>query len=169
MVIKGAIGNGGGHSLPEFAHALGGDANGVMNLGVTADFNPGGLLPPARALYDRFHAEHAKQFPDKTASAQTGLGFNGMLTLLREVVPRAGSMDPEHIRQAALELDLPEGSGVLGWGTKFDATSHDNVRAAPFVSQWQRGALRVTGPASFAQVKPVTGPLPPWGQRGDLG
>ena len=169
LVIKGAIGNGGGHSLPEFAQALGGDANGVMNLGVTADFNPGGLLPAARTLYDGFHAEHTKQFPDKTASAQTGLGFNGMWTLLKEVVPRAGSMDPDHIRQAALALDLPAGSGVLGWGTKFDPTTHDNVRAVPFVSQWQRGKLRVTGPANFAQVKPVTGPLPPWGQRGELG
>jgi branched-chain amino acid transport system substrate-binding protein len=167
--VKGVIGNGGGHSLPEFAEALGDDVNGVFNLGIAADFNPGGLLPPTRELYDRFHAEHARQFPGHSASAQTGLGFNGLWTLLKEVLPRAGSLEPDKVREAALALDLPVGSSILGWGTKFDPLTHDNMRALPFVEQWQKKELRVVGPAEFAQTKTIVMPLRPWGRRGQIG
>jgi len=169
LEIKGMIGNGGGHSLPEFAQALGDDANGVFNVGIASDFNADGLLPETRKLFDRFHAEHAKQFPDRVASAQTGLGFNGMWTLLKEVLPRAQSLDPDKVREAALALDLPPGSSVLGWGTKFDPKTHDNIRAIPFVGQWQKKALRIVGPVEFAQTKNIVVPLPAWGKRGDLG
>ena len=169
LEIKGAIGNGGGHSLPEFAQALGDDVNGVFNLGITAEFNTAGLLPEASDLYRRFHDEHAKQFAGRVASAQTGLGFNGMWALLKEILPRAGSLDVDKIREAALALDLPAGSGILGWGTKFDPVTHDNVRAVPFVEQWQRKEVRVIGPAEFAQTQTVVMPLPPWGRRGGIG
>ncbi len=169
LALKGAIGNGGGHSLPEFAAAMGDDANGVFNLGISPDFNADGLQTDARALYTRFHAEHAKQFPGKTASAQTGLGFNGMWTLLKEILPRAGSLEPDKVRAAALALDLPAGSGILGWGVKFDPATHDNTRAVPFVEQWQKKQLRVVGPAQFAQTKTIVMPLPPWSKRGDIG
>jgi branched-chain amino acid transport system substrate-binding protein len=169
LEIKGAIGNGGGHSLPEFAEALGDDVNGVFNLGITAEFNAEGLQPAARDLYRRFHAEHAKQFAGRVASAQTGLGFNGMWTLLKEILPRAGSLDVDRIREAALALDLPAGSSILGWGTKFDPVTHDNIRAVPFVEQWQKKEVRVISPAEFAQTRNIVMPLPPWGKRGGIG
>lgn len=169
LQIKGAIGNGGGHSLPEFAQALGDDVNGVFNLGITAEFNSAGLQPAARELYQRFHEEHGKQFAGRVASAQTGLGFNGMWTLLHEILPRAGSLDVDKIRDAALALDLPIGTSILGWGTKFDPVTHDNIRAVPFVEQWQQKQVRVIAPAEFAQAQDVVMPLPPWGKRAGVG
>ena len=42
---------------------------------------------------------------------------------MNEVLPRAikkyGGVDPEALRKAALEVDLPEGGTMLGFGVKF--------------------------------------------------
>ncbi len=60
------------------------------------------------------------------------------MLLLTEVVPRAikkyGGVDPEALRKAALEVDLPEGGTMLGFGVKFPADGSmagQNERVVP--------------------------------------
>ena len=60
-----------------------------------------------------------------------------------EVLPRAikkhGGIDAEALRKAALEVDLPEGGTMLGFGVKFEGESGpmagQNDRAFPVILQ----------------------------------
>ena len=53
------------------------------------------------------------------------MGFNQTWIFLNDVLPRAikdhGGFDPEALRQAALETDIPEGGTIQGYGVKFFA------------------------------------------------
>jgi branched-chain amino acid transport system substrate-binding protein len=92
-----------------------------------------------------------------------------MYTLLTEILPAAGGMDTEKIRQAALALDKPVGSSIVGWGLKFDPKTQNNTRAFPTIDQWQNRQIAAIGPAPFGMAKKVTMPLPDWGQRANVG
>jgi hypothetical protein len=86
--------------------------------------------------------------------------------LLTEVVPRAikkyGGIDPEALRKAALEVDLPEGGTMLGFGVKFPeggSMAGQNERSFPVVIQYVDDKSYVVWPKSQAQRDPVL-PLP---------
>src|SRR5690606_40228857 len=70
---------------------------------------------------------HEKRFDGRKASAHTGMGFNAMWTVLKDILPAAGSMDTQAIREAALALDKPIGSTIVGWGVKFDRPEERRV------------------------------------------
>src|SRR5438094_7238880 len=63
---------------------------------------------------------------------------------MSEVLPRAikkhGGIDAEALRKAALEVDLPEGGTMLGFGVKFEGESGpmagQNDRAFPVILQY---------------------------------
>ena len=65
---------------------------------------------------------------------------------LTEVLPRAikkyGGVDPEALRKAALEVDLPEGGTMLGFGVKFHGEGQpmagQNERSFPVVDPVRR-------------------------------
>ena len=56
-------------------------------------------------------------------SAHVGMAASNTYVFLTEVLPRAikkyGGVDPEALRKAALETDIPEGGTMLGFGVKF--------------------------------------------------
>ena len=56
-------------------------------------------------------------------SAHVGMAASNTYVFLTEVLPRAikkyGGVDPDALRKAALEVDLPEGGTMLGFGVKF--------------------------------------------------
>lgn len=168
LSVKVMIGNGGAHNVNEFADALGDDVNGVLNAGTSVYINKDGLTPEAATLFERFHSEHEARHDGRKASAHTGMGFNAMWTVLKDILPAAGSMDTQAIREAALALDKPIGSTIVGWGVKFDPETQNNTRAFPTFDQWQSKAIKTVAPDPFgiAQIKGV--PLPGWGQRGDI-
>ncbi len=76
------------------------------------------------------------------------LAFSSSYILFNDVIPQAGGDDPDKIRQAALSLDQPVGSTIVGWGVKFDKTGQ-NTRATMSVMQWQNGKLVVIYPENF--------------------
>ena len=53
------------------------------------------------------------------------MGFNQTWIFLTDVLPRAikkhGGIDPEALRKAALETDIPVGGTIQGYGVKFFA------------------------------------------------
>ena len=56
-------------------------------------------------------------------SAHVGIGASNTYVFLDDVLPRAikkyGGVDPEALRKAALDADIPEGGTMLGFGVKF--------------------------------------------------
>ncbi|WP_323040014.1 ABC transporter substrate-binding protein [Gemmobacter sp.] len=168
LEVKAMIGNGGAHNVNEFAEALGDDVNGILNAGTSVYINKDGLTPEAAALFTRFHDEHPKRFEGRAPSAHTGMGFNAMWTVLKDILPAAGALDTAKIREAALALDKPIGSTIVGWGVKFDPETQNNTRAFPTFDQWQGKRIHTVAPSPFgiAEVKAI--PLPTWGQRGGI-
>ena len=83
--------------------------------------------------------------------------------LMTEVVPKAikkyGGIDPESLRKAALEVDLPEGGTMLGFGVKFageeSAVAGQNLRASPVITQYIDDKSYVVWPKSQAQREAV--------------
>lgn len=166
--LKAMIGNGGAHNIPDFAEALGNDVNGIFNAGTSAYFNPAGLTPQAADLYKRFHIEYEKKF-NRKPSAHSAMGFSAMWVVLSEVLPKAGGTNPQKVKEAFLSLDMPIGSTIVGWGVKFNPETGNNTRAFPMIDQWQDKEIRTIYPDAFALTKNVTLPLPPWGDRANVG
>ncbi len=168
LEVKAMIGNGGAHNVNEFADALGDDVNGILNAGTSVKINRDGLTPEAAVLFDRFHTEHPARFDGRAPSAHTGMGFNAMWTVLKDILPVAGEMDTAKIREAALAIDKPIGSSIVGWGLKFDPETQNNTRAFPTFDQWQGKQIKTIAPDQFgiSNIKAI--PLPGWGQRGDI-
>ena len=56
------------------------------------------------------------------------MGFNQAWIFLTDVLPRAikkhGGFDPEALRKAALETDIPVGGTIQGYGVKFFPPGH---------------------------------------------
>jgi branched-chain amino acid transport system substrate-binding protein len=169
LKLKAMIGNGGGHNVNEFADAVGDDVNGILNTGTSVYIDPAALTPEAAALFKRFHEEYPKMFDGRKPSAHSGMGFNAMYTILTDILPAAGSMDAEKIREAALAMDKPTGSAIVGWGLKFDPKTQNNTRAFPTYDQWQDRQIKSIGPEPFGIANKITMPLPDWGQRASVG
>ena len=74
-------------------------------------------------------------------SAHVGMAASNTYVFLTEVLPRAikkyGGVDPDALRKAALEVDLPEGGTMLGFGVKFHGEgtpmAGQNERSFPVV------------------------------------
>ena len=71
------------------------------------------------------------------------MGFNQTWVLLNNVLPVAkekyGGFDPEAVRKAALDVDIPPGGTIQGYGVKFfppgTQMSGQNERSTPVVMQ----------------------------------
>lgn len=168
LQVKALVGNGGGHNMVDFAKALGDDVNGVFNAGTSVYFDPKGLQPEAQELFKTFHDSYVKKYGVKP-SPHSGMGFNGMWLLLTKVLPAAGEMDVEKIRQAAFALDMPVGSTIVGWGVKFDEKTQNNTRSFPMIDQWQTQQYLTIYPFEFGVTDKITAPMPDWGQRQNVG
>ena len=166
--VKAVVATSGGWGVPDFAKNLGEGANGVFSSDFPTEVNPDALTPQARELAREF----VKRFQAKKGTRPTGnawLAFAGTMVLFQDVLPKAGALDPDKIRDAAFSVDLPPGSMANGCGVKFIA--HDqfdggkNERAFAIVGQWQDGVMRVVGPENLATNKPILVPLPKWSDR----
>ena len=82
---------------------------------------------------------------------------------LTEVLPVAikkyGGTDAEALRKAALDVDLPTGATMLGFGVKFagegSPAAGQNERAEPVIIQYIDGKPNVVWPARLAGREPV--------------
>lgn len=116
-------------------------------------------------------AEMVKRYKAKTnvqeVPPHASMGFNQAWIFFTDVLPRAikkhGGIDPEALRKAALETDIPEGGTVQGYGVKFFPAGHkmagQNERSSPVVMQYIDGQTKIAWPASIKTVDPVL-PLP---------
>lgn len=100
-------------------------------------------------------------------SAHVGIGASNTYVFMADVLPRAikkyGGVDPEALRKAALDTDIPEGGTMLGFGVKFygegTPMAGQNERSFPVVIQYIDDKSSVVWPKSQAQREAVL-PLP---------
>jgi branched-chain amino acid transport system substrate-binding protein len=151
------IGTTAGQGTPDFYSALTKDAEGILAGGIPSEISIDRLGAEQKAdageFVKRYQASHNGEYPSPTAF----VGFAGAWILYKHIMPKAGGLDPEKLREAALALDVPPGKGVLNWGVKFSPPgapdAGQNVYAAAGISQWQDGKLRLVFPKEIAAAE----------------
>jgi branched-chain amino acid transport system substrate-binding protein len=168
--FKMLIGNGAGYSqIDKLRETFGPDVDFFCDI----DPVPAQLLDPKtlapglgdliKIMVERYRAKTgAKEVPPHVS-----MGFNQTWILLQNVLPIAiekhGGTDPEAIRKAALEIDIPPGGTIQGYGVKFfppdTVMSGQNERSTPVVMQYTKDATTVVWPSNIKTAEPVL-PLP---------
>jgi branched-chain amino acid transport system substrate-binding protein len=168
--FKGLIGHGAGYGqIDKLREAFGDDVDHFYNVDPVAAqlLDPKTLAPGiadlTRTLVERYKAKTgAKEVPPHAS-----MGFNQTWVLLDKVLPVAitkyGGVDAEAIRKAALDVDIPDGGTIQGYGVKFAPPGHplagQNLRSSPVVMQYIKGQTHIAWPSSIKTIDPVL-PLP---------
>src|SRR5438093_3487755 len=165
------VGHGAGYGVyDKLKEGLGVDANYLFNTDPISIWlaNPKGLDPKLLPVIKMVGEEFDKLKPGVAIrSAHVGIAASNTYVFLNEVLPRAikkyGGVDPDALRKAALEVDLPEGGTMLGFGVKFHGEGSQmagqNERSFPVVIQYIDDKSYVVWPKSQAQREAVL-PLP---------
>ena len=153
-----------GGDLPKFYKVLDRDAEFVYGasqwLPELVTLRAGGLIPIARQYpgAQEFSEDYAKEFPGVGLSYQTAQGYAACQILL-DGIRRAGSLDPDRMRDAVLKF---EGNTVYG-AFKVDADGFQ-VAHKMVMFQWQDGKKVIVWPEELAAERPRF-PTPPWSKR----
>ena len=151
------IGTTAGQGNPDFYSALTKEAESILAGGIPAEISIERLGAEQKAeageFVKRYQASHNGEYPNPTSF----VGFAGAWILYKHIMPKAGGLDPEKLREAALGLDVPPGKGVLNWGIKFSPPgapdAGQNVNASAGISQWQDGKLKLVFPKEIATAE----------------
>jgi len=144
-----------GIAFPKFRQDLGDYAEGMMSINMLMDLDAAKLPAETRQVREKFRELYKKDTGNEPP-AFTAVGFDSAWALFKYVLPKAGKNDADAIREAAMAIDLPEGTLTMGWGVKFSTPSGDNkhlgqnTRAVVGVTQWQDGKLVLVWPERFA-------------------
>jgi branched-chain amino acid transport system substrate-binding protein len=145
-------------TYPAYLEACRNDAEGFIIRGMfspaLAEAKP--WLKELTALYKKFSGYSA--FSDASSRS-----FTGMICLA-DAINRAGSTDPEAIRRALVETDIPGDQIIMPWkGIKFDETGQ-NIYGRILLFQLQKGNLEIVYPWNLATAKLVF-PCPTWAEK----
>jgi branched-chain amino acid transport system substrate-binding protein len=167
--FKMLIGHGAGWSqIDRLTETFGPDVNYMCNVDPAATqmldwtkLGPG-VGDLAKAFVERFQTKH--QLHDLPTHAS--MGFNNTWIFLEHVlkpaVRKTGGMTADALREAALEVDVPTGGTIQGYGVKFvppgQSMAGQNERSIAVVMQFVDGKSKVVWPAALAQ--PIVLPLP---------
>jgi len=161
------IGHGAGYGVySKLKEGLGNDVNYVFNVDPISiwDTNQKALDPKLPPIIKMVGDEYDKAKPGTTLrSAHVGMAASNTYVFFTEVMPRAikkyGGIDADALRKAALEVDLPEGGTMLGFGVKYagegSPIAGQNERAAPVIVQYVDDKSYVVWPKSQEQRSPV--------------
>jgi ABC-type branched-subunit amino acid transport system substrate-binding protein len=165
------IGHGAGYGVyDKLKEGLGTDVNWFFNVDpisiwLTREMALKPDLPPMIKIVGE---EYEKARPGTVIrSAHVGMAASNTYVFMTEVLPRAikqyGGIDADALRKAALDVDLPEGGTMLGFGVKFEgegsAMAGQNARAFPVIVQYVDDKSYVVWPKSLQLRDPVL-PLP---------
>jgi ABC-type branched-subunit amino acid transport system substrate-binding protein len=165
------IGHGAGYGVyDKLKEALGKDVQYFYNVDPISIWlvNEKALKPGLPAMVKMVGDEYEKARPGtQVRSAHVGMAASNTYVFMTEVLPRAikkyGGIDADALRKAALEVDLPEGGTMLGFGVKFagegSAMAGQNERAFPVIVQYVDDQAYVVWPKSLQRREPVL-PLP---------
>ena len=171
LKFRALIGHGAGYGVyDKLKEAIGKDVNLFFNVDPISIWlaNEKALKPELLPLIKMVGEEYEKARPGVAVkSAHVGMAASNTYLFMTQVLPKAikkyGGIDAEALRQAALEVDLPEGGTMLGFGVKFqgnqDEMAGQNDRAFPVIVQYVDDKPYVVWPKSL-QLRAPTLPLP---------
>lgn len=147
---RAVIGAGGGYSTQDTVDAVGAEnIEGAFNV----DFTQYATNPKAAPGINEFVALYEKKYGHPPRSGHSLANYFGANVFL-DAMESAGSLSADDIRTSIMAVDQPVGQSVTGWGAKFGEDGQ-NVRAVPFLMQWQGGKLLTVYPeaAAVAELK----------------
>jgi branched-chain amino acid transport system substrate-binding protein len=146
-----ALGDDSGFADPSFIPGAGDLAQGIMNRSAWAIGKPGSTTAKINEMYK---AKTGRDLDD--TSARNMQSFFA----LADAINRAGSTDPEKIRDALTKTDLKADQLMMGYqGVKFDDTGQ-NILAATYLIQLHGKQYDLVWPDTAAEAKlqwPMTG------------
>ena len=168
--FKMLIGNGAGYSqLDKLRATFAKDIDNFCNIDpVPAQLlNPAALAPGLGDLIKTMVSRYQAKTNAVDVPPHVSMGFNQTWILLNNVLPVAkakyGGFDPEAIRKAALDVDIPPGGTIQGYGVKFyppgTPLAGQNERSTPVVMQYAGEHIAVVWPNNIKTQEPVL-PLP---------
>lgn len=132
--------------------------------------NPNFLNPKQRENLNEFKKRWKAKFNNDPAITAIG-AFSNAMVLFENVLPRAGSLDPEAVRKAAIATDIPEGGTSLGYGVRFYPPGNpqrgQNERSWATLVQYQKQKLVTVWPPRVQVEKPWC-PVPSWEERAKM-
>ncbi len=170
LKVGAIVGQGAGYSVyDKLKEGLGDDSNYLFTIDPISIWltNQKTLDPKLPPLIKMVGEAFDKMEPGATRSAHVGMSASNIYVFFTQVLPVAikkyGGIDGEALRKAALDVDIPEGGTMMGFGVKFAAETDEmagqNMRAFPVVTQYVNGKAVVVWPKSQQQAEPVL-PLP---------
>jgi branched-chain amino acid transport system substrate-binding protein len=165
------VGHGAGYGVyDKLKEGLGPDANYLFDTDPISIWlaKPEGLDPKLLPVIKMVGEEFDKIKPGvPIRSVHIGVAASNTYVFLDDVLPRAikkyGGVDPDALRKAAMETDIPEGGTMLGYGVKFfgegTPMAGQNERSFPVVVQYIDDKSYVVWPKSQMQRETVL-PLP---------
>ena len=170
LKFRALVGHGAGYGVyDKLKEAIGKDVNHFFNVDPISIWlaNEKALRPELLPLIKIVGDEYEKARPGTVVkSAHVGMSASNTYVFMSEVLPRAikkyGGIDPDALRKASLEVDIPEGGTMLGFGVKFlgdGAMAGQNERAFPVIVQYVDDKAHVVWPKSLQHRDPVL-PLP---------
>jgi branched-chain amino acid transport system substrate-binding protein len=92
--VKAFIGTGAGHGMPDWAKTFGNEGNYIFNIDPPVGFNPKIFIGNTQQVLNDFRERFNKKFNHYPATHATA-GFVSSRVLFEQVLPKAGSDDPE--------------------------------------------------------------------------
>jgi branched-chain amino acid transport system substrate-binding protein len=156
-----AIGSSSSYCMPAFGRRLGADAVGLF----ASDKPDAGVLDPAslddtaRLLLSRANDRYRARF-HASMDAPALAGFSAAWALFRWAMPKASTLTPAAVGDAAMTLHVPMGGLPNGSGIDFGAPGSpqpgQNLRAASVIWEWMSVDHRVVvWPPRFATWNPT--------------
>jgi branched-chain amino acid transport system substrate-binding protein len=170
LQFKMLVGNGAGYSqLDKLRATFGKDIDNFCNIDpVPAQLLNATSLAPGLGDLIKVMVERYKTKTNATdVPPHCSMGFNQTWVLLNNVLPVAkekyGGFNAEAIRKAALDVDIPPGGTIQGYGVKFyrpgTQLAGQNERSTPVVMQNAGEHIAVVWPPNIKTQDPVL-PLP---------
>ncbi|GAH93600.1 unnamed protein product, partial [marine sediment metagenome] len=152
------IGNGTGHLDRIFVDTLGSDVNSVLTRDLWSD-----SMLESIPIAGQLHQLLLDRGMEEGMGEEQGRTYIAFMSLI-DAINRADSTDPEAIRQALVETDIPGNLLALPWeGVKFDENGQ-NIYGRAIITQWQNQRLVAVWPWEIAEEK-VVWHLPSWSER----
>src|SRR5688572_4446937 len=160
LKFNGIIGHRAGYGqIGKLTETFGADVNYFFNVDPVA----AQLLDPKSLKGDlgKLTAEMVKRYQAVKGPADVpphaSMGFNQTWIFFTDVLPRAikkhGGVDPEALRKASLETDIPVGGTIQGYGVKFfppgTPMAGQNERSSPVVMQYVNGRTYIAWPQAI--------------------
>jgi branched-chain amino acid transport system substrate-binding protein len=157
-VPQAILANDAGYISDEFKKTLGKDGDYVLSREVWALD-----LAKRKPMIAKVNEIYKKRF-GRDMNGNSARSFTGFL-VLADAINRAGSTDPEKIRESLEKYKLSGDRMIMPWeGVAFDPKTHQNTEGRGIIVQLVSGEWRTVWPFELASAELVW-PMPAWGKR----